>query len=383
MTSLPRPYSVTALLILLGMAACGPGAQVLEQQQRQIAENQRILNENRRRIQAERDRVAQQQQRAYEELQEENRRLIIAEQERLDRERQRAQDQQADTADTLFVTHALALRAAAVAGSRAATDILANAPGTILLTDGADTAETLSVVWGPFFENTVVKFGRVNSPRPVALYYNPLLDVAVLTEWERREQSWQVASVRVLPGERLADPNTTVSSRPAWMESDEGPIEALSRTAEERLAAFRRAHAAQTDEPAPASTSVAVAAADMQSALLRLMWNVVQRSEWTEEAAAWLQPTLASIDETLNRRDAAALMSAAPDTDQETAAVFSDLPEGFAERLRLDMVLEGDEQERILIGSLPDDGDIYVFILCRLTGGTCEFDRFILAPLLG
>lgn len=115
MISLPRPYSVTvllALVMLLGITACGPGAQVLEQQQRQIVENQRLLNENRRRIQAERDRAAQQQQRAYEELLEENRRLIIAEQERLDRERQRAQDQQANTTGTLFVTHALALRAA-------------------------------------------------------------------------------------------------------------------------------------------------------------------------------------------------------------------------------------------------------------------------------
>ena len=381
-----KPYSVTvslALIILLGITACGPGAQVLEQQQRQIAENQRVLNENRQRIQAEKNRIVQQQQPTPEELLEENRLLIIAQEERLARERQRAQDQQPDTADTLFVTHALALRAAAVAGSRAATDILANAPGTILLTDGADTDETLAVVWSPFFENAVVKFGRVGSPRPVALYYNPLLDVAVFTEWERREQRWQVASVRVLPGERLADPSAAVSSRPVWLESDEDPIEALSRIAEERLSAFRSTHPAQTDEPAPPSTSVAVAAADMQSALLRLMWNVVQRAEWAEEATAWLQPTLASIDETLNRRDAAALMSAAPDTDQETAAVFSDLPEGFAERLRLDMVLEGDEQERILIGSLPDDGDIYVFILCRLTGGTCEFDRFILAPLLG
>ncbi len=381
-----KPYPVTiplALLVLFGITACGPGAQVLEQQQRQITENQRVLNENRRLIQSEKNRIAQQQQPTPEELLEENRLLMLAQEERLARERQRAQDQQANTTDTLFVTHALALRAAAVAGSRVATDILANAPGTILLTDGADTDETLSVVWSPFFENTVVKFGRVGSPRPVALYYNPLLDVAVLTEWERREQRWQVASVRVQPGERLADPSVAVSSRPAWLESDEDPIEALSRIAEERMTAFRSAHPAQTDEPAPPSASVAVAAADMQSALLRLTWNVVQRAEWTEEATAWLQPTLASIDETLNRRDAAALMSAAPDTDQETAAAFADLPEGFAERLRLDMVLEGGEQERLLIGSLPDDGDIYVFILCRLTGGTCDLDRFILAPLLG
>ena len=77
------------------------------------------------------------------------------------------------------------------------------------------------------------------------------------------------------------------------------------------------------------------------------------------------------------------MISAAPDTDQETAAVFSDLPEGFAERLRLDLILDSDERERMLSGSLPDDGDISVFILCRRTGGTCALARFIFAPLLG
>ena len=132
MTSPPRAYCVAVLLAMigiLGMTACGPGVQVLEQQQRQLNATQQLIDENRRLIEAERDRLAQQQQRAYEELQdenrrlalaeaekdrlarekqrayeelqEENRRLVAAEQERLAREWQRAQDQPSDTADTL------------------------------------------------------------------------------------------------------------------------------------------------------------------------------------------------------------------------------------------------------------------------------------------
>ncbi len=61
-------YSVSmplALIGLLGITACGPGAQVLEQQRRQIAEKQQLIKETRRRIQAERDRVVPHQQRAY------------------------------------------------------------------------------------------------------------------------------------------------------------------------------------------------------------------------------------------------------------------------------------------------------------------------------
>ena len=76
-------------------------------------------------------------------------------------------------------------------------------------------------------------------------------------------------------------------------------------------------------------------------------------------------------------------MAAAPATDEATASALSGLPEGFAGRLHLDMVLDGDEHERILIGSLPDDGDIYVFVTCRLNGTICALDRFLFVPLLG
>ncbi len=76
-------------------------------------------------------------------------------------------------------------------------------------------------------------------------------------------------------------------------------------------------------------------------------------------------------------------MAAAPTTNEATAPALASLPEGFAGRLRLDMVLNGDEQERILIGSLPDDGDIYVFVTCRLNGDACDLDSFLFVPLLG
>ena len=132
MTSMPRSYCTAVPLttiVILGIIACGPGSQVLEQQRHQINANQQLIEENRRLIKTEKDRraqqqqrayealeeenrrlilaeakkddLAQQQQRAYEALEEENRRLILAEQDRLAGERQSAQDQQSDTADTL------------------------------------------------------------------------------------------------------------------------------------------------------------------------------------------------------------------------------------------------------------------------------------------
>ena len=42
-------------------------------------------------------------------------------------------------------------------------------------------------LWRPFFANAVVALGRLPSSAPVALYYNPLLDVAVATLWEKQD----------------------------------------------------------------------------------------------------------------------------------------------------------------------------------------------------
>ncbi len=343
---------VLLLFFVMYQVACGPGAQVLEQQRRQIQANQQLIEENRRLLSEAKNRPAQVPQ--------------------------PQQDNNLSPA-TRFVMHAVALRANAVAGIDPATEILATIPGSALLTDGAKAEDVLPLIWSPFFENTVVTFSRVDSPAPVALYYNPLLDVAVFTQWEKHEQEYRVASIRALPGERLTNSSAVVSPRPYWLEADEGPIEALSRITAERIEAFSHAHAAQADgaEPTPTTDT------DMQAALPRLIWNTVQRAEWDEEPSTWLQPALVSIDEALDARNATTLMAAAPATDEATASALSGLPEGFAGRLRLDMVLDGDEHERILIGSLPDDGDIYVFVTCRLNGTICALDRFLFVPLLG
>ena len=168
----------------------------------------------------------------------------------------------------------------AVAGNAPTMEILANMPGSALLTDGVKAEDALPLIWSPFFENAVVTFARVDSPLPVALYYNPLLDVAVLTQWEEQDSEYRVASIRALPGERLTNPSAAVPPRPYWMEADEGPIEALSRITDERLEAFSNAYAAQADgtEPTPTPDT------DMQAALSRLIWNTLQRAEWDGRA---------------------------------------------------------------------------------------------------
>ena len=278
----------------------------------------------------------------------------------------------------LFAAHALALRAVGVAGEGPAAEILAVMPGAGMAGD----AESLTALWRPFFANAIVKLGRLRSPAPAALYYNPLLDVAVFTLWEKQEGGYRVAAARALPGERLAEPEVPAPPLPSWTAAD-GPVEALARTTAARLEAFRSAHPAKAAEAGGDTTTFAAAAADMQAALPRLVRNAAQSVEWTDEAQPWLRPTLAEVEEALAARDPAALAAAAPGTDADTAAAFARLPAGFAAGLTLDMVLEAEGNGRLLIGSLPEDGDVYVLVLCRLSGGVCALRRFVLISLLG
>ena len=79
-----------------------------------------------------------------------------------------------------FVGDVLALRTAGVSGE--AAGVLAEMPGA-----GRVGGEArLGVLWAPFFDNAIVKLGRLQSPAPVALFYNPLLDVGLLTLRQRR-----------------------------------------------------------------------------------------------------------------------------------------------------------------------------------------------------
>lgn len=278
----------------------------------------------------------------------------------------------------LFAAHALAFRTAGVEGDASAAEALAAMPGAGMAGDD----ELLSALWRPFFANAIVKLGRLHSTMPAALYYNPLLDLAAVTLWEKQEGGYRLASARALPGERLADPEAAATLLPSWTAAQDGPLEALARTAAARLEAFRSAHPANAIEAGRDTVLFAKAAADMRTALARLAWNAAQGARWAGEDQPWLGPALSEVEAALAARAPAALAAAAPDTDKGTASALARLPAGFAAGLALDMVLEAEGSGRLLIGSLPDDGDVYVLVLCRLAGGVCGLRQFVLASLL-
>ena len=277
----------------------------------------------------------------------------------------------------LFAAQALALRADGVSGAAQAGDVLSDIPAATAF--GA--RESLLAVWSPFFENAIVKLGRLQSLSPAALYYNPLLDVALFTLWTSGDGGYRIASVRAVPGERLTDPSAAVALRPRWTAEGAGPVAALRHMATERLRAFGRAHPAHAREGGHDGTTFAAAATDTRDVQPRLLWNAAMRVHWTGERSQWLGPVLERIDAALATRDAAAIRAAAPDTDAATADVLARLPAEFAAALVLDMTLTTDGNHQLIIASLPADGHVYAFALCRLEGGVCALRRFLLTSV--
>lgn len=277
----------------------------------------------------------------------------------------------------LFAASALAFRAAALGGETSAMSVLSTMPGAATVPN-----EVRPVLWGLFFENAIVKLGRLQSSVPVALYFNPLLDVALFTLWRRQEDAYVVQRARVLPGERLDGSGGPVSLFPEWIGTKSSPPTALARITAQRLEQFDRRHPAKARVPGRAKSTFAAAAANTRDAVARLAWNAAQRSAWTDAAQPWLVPTLRRIEDALNTGDAASLTALAPETDAGTAAAFSELPRGFVERLSLDMVLGAAENGRLLVGSVPEEGGVYIFATCRLADDVCELRRLALLSVV-
>ena len=217
------------------------------------------------------------------------------------------------------------------------------------------------------------------------MYYNPLLDVALLTRWRREGDTYAVHRARALPGERLQEPRATVSLFPAWIDTDDSPIAALANTATERLSTLRRLHPPDANAAARATTSYAAAAANTRDVLARLAWNTAQRLVWTEAGLPWLGAVLADIETALAAGDAGRLVAIVPETDTETAEALAHLPLRFIQRLSLDMVLGTGHTDYLLIGSPPEDGGIYVLAACRLIAAQqrCALRRFALLSVAG
>ena len=276
-----------------------------------------------------------------------------------------------------FAAHALALRSSAISGDSEISEVMSAVPGT-----GVVDESILPIIWSEFFKNTIVKLGRLSSPAPVALYYNPLLDTMVLAQWERRDADYQLTAIRTILGEHSVDRGTAISLTPSWMVAEASPLDTLISVTNTRLDAFGKSHPEDSNEPGQISVRFAVAASDFRAALPRLAWYASLIARWTQQPEPWLSSVANEIEQTLSAGDAEAIVTAAPETDMETSIALANLPDGFISGLTLDMVLDTGNKKRLLIISMPEDGDLYVLARCRLETSECALERFALVSLL-
>ena len=248
---------------------------------------------------------------------------------------------------------------------------------------GGEFLAVMDFQWRRFFDNMGISFGRLRSPTPIALFYNPLLDIGLLTYWERRIESHAVTSAILLPGERLENPDgwahsAMFASAPPWMEDENDMLAALARSAASRVEAFHAAHPVKSREPARDELTFAEADQLLRAVMRRLAtWYEQQRSI----RAWWVRPVESEIASRLAARNPMVLMRAAPDTDPLTANALARVSEDAVTRFTLHMVLDvvGDGH-RLLLGSLRDTLSI-IPVTCLLSDGGCNLRRFQLMDL--
>ena len=273
---------------------------------------------------------------------------------------------------TSFERQVLEIRDSVLAANDTALSVLSRVPGigsAIELNAPDDVSSAaLEAMWIPFFENALIEMIHEETAGPTAIYYNPLMDVAMYTRWEPNpEGNYRIAQLSVMPGEYLQDVDATVPYLPQWMTAQD-PFAELEGISTKRLHAFRTFEEASRRNLQD-GTTYSDAADSFLVAEPRLTQSLIWRLEWRN--LDWLPLTLATIQAALNAADGDALLAAAPATHPETASFIAELPDGFAEKLILDLILEDGGPNRILLGSGRYDGGTYVCASCEITGNAC------------
>ena len=280
--------------------------------------------------------------------------------------------------------HAVAVRTAAAYEMETTGQLLALIPGVRqTVPDDLDEETflaTLTLVWAKFFDNAII----VLRPTPhsmSAMFYNPLLDMALLTRWEEDEDTLQISYLRAIAGVKIADGGAAVAPSPPWMTAID-PIAALQSDASDRLAAFGSDDGwLHNNTPGLTDETYRASAIDLMLVQPRLAWNASRWADATETAASsgddpWLRRTLERIQTVLDTADTTAIQSLAPHTDAGTARLLAALDPRYRRTMVFDMALQEPDGYRTLIGSSSADGSFYVFAQCQVADSGCRLELF-------
>lgn len=141
-----------------------------------------------------------------------------------------------------------ATRALGVEAPAALASALDAMPPSSISRGPEDRAQRLSG-WQMFFRGSLLKLGRLSSATPLALHYNPILDVALVQGCDHRVGTDVVEGCQkmcAVPGEVLSDANV-LDIGPEWL-SQSNPMEGLAVSARTRVDAFEVAHPADSGD---------------------------------------------------------------------------------------------------------------------------------------
>jgi hypothetical protein len=157
-----------------------------------------------------------------------------------------ANDESANRQNEAATSLLIATRALGVERPHALAHVLDGMPRTDILGGGDDTAPRLKA-WQMFFQGSLLKLGRIGSATPLALHYNPFLDVAVLQSCGRGQSGdMECRHVCALPGEALSGKSARRLA-PSWL-SESSPLHGLVALNRRRIEAFEAAHPADAKD---------------------------------------------------------------------------------------------------------------------------------------
>jgi hypothetical protein len=145
----------------------------------------------------------------------------------------------------VVLQNAVLTRALGIESPRAITPQLDAMPKGVITRDQSTLPQRLTI-WSFFLKGTLIKLGRLNSPNPVIVFYNPLVDVALVQGCHYDRAVIKCDQACALPGESMD--NLKAARVPAWL-LEKLPMDAFERTAGIRMAVFER------DQPADATVS--------------------------------------------------------------------------------------------------------------------------------
>lgn len=133
-----------------------------------------------------------------------------------------------------------------------------------------DRERPLGLLWSQLMAGAV-QVRRETGDSAETVWFNPALDVGILTRWARRPEGWRATSVTPVLGERLRGEPVTDVVTPGWAKREGDLASALEAAGEATFAAAERANWQPLFDPGENDVTAAVARLMVARDAIRVM----------------------------------------------------------------------------------------------------------------